>query len=25
MLHDGFGTTIRRDDQGHVYIEGHAK
>jgi transmembrane sensor len=25
MLHDGFGTTIRRDDQGHVYIEGPAK
>jgi len=22
MLHDGFGTTIRRDGQGHVYIEG---
>jgi transmembrane sensor len=22
MLHDGFGATIRRDDQGHVYIEG---
>jgi len=25
MLHDGFGTTIRRDDQGHVYIEGPTK
>jgi transmembrane sensor len=25
MLHDGFGTTIRRDGQGHVYIEGPAK
>jgi transmembrane sensor len=25
MLHDGFGTTIRRDDQGHVYIEGPAR
>jgi len=25
MLRDGFGTTIRRDDQGHVYIEGPAK
>jgi transmembrane sensor len=25
MLHDGFGTTIRRDNQGHVYIEGPAK
>src|ERR1700734_2826899 len=25
MLHDGFGTTIRRDDQGHVHIEGPAK
>jgi transmembrane sensor len=25
MLHDGFGTTIRRDDQGHVYVEGPAK
>jgi transmembrane sensor len=25
LLHDGFGTTIRRDDQGHVYIEGPAK
>jgi len=24
-LHDGFGTTIRRDGQGHVYIEGPAK
>ncbi len=24
MLHDGFGATIRRDDQGHVYIEGPA-
>jgi len=24
MLHDGFGTTIRRDGQGHVYIEGPA-
>ena len=22
MLHDGFGATIRRDGQGHVYIEG---
>jgi transmembrane sensor len=22
MLHDGFGATIRRDEQGHVYIEG---
>jgi transmembrane sensor len=25
LLHDGFGTTIRRDDQGHVHIEGPAK
>jgi transmembrane sensor len=25
MLHDGFGTTIRRDGRGHVYIEGPAK
>ena len=25
MLHDGFGTTIRRDGQGHVYVEGPAK
>jgi transmembrane sensor len=25
MLHDGFGTTIGRDDQGHVHIEGPAK
>ena len=25
MLHDGFGTTIRRDNQGHVYIEGPAR
>jgi transmembrane sensor len=25
MLHDGFGTTIRRDGQGHVYIEGPPK
>ena len=25
MLHDGFGTTIRRDGEGHVYIEGPAK
>ena len=25
MLHDGFGTTIRRDNQGHVHIEGPAK
>jgi transmembrane sensor len=25
MLRDGFGTTIRRDGQGHVYIEGPAK
>jgi transmembrane sensor len=25
MLHDGFGTTIRRDGHGHVYIEGPAK
>ncbi len=25
MLHDGFATTIRRDDQGHVHIEGPAK
>jgi transmembrane sensor len=25
MLHDGFGTTIRRDGQGRVYIEGPAK
>jgi transmembrane sensor len=25
MLHDGFGTTIRRDDQGHVHIEGPTK
>jgi transmembrane sensor len=25
MLHDGFGTTIRRDGQGHVFIEGPAK
>jgi transmembrane sensor len=25
MLHDGFGTTIRRDGQGHVHIEGPAK
>jgi len=25
MLHDGFGTTVRRDGQGHVYIEGPAK
>jgi len=24
MLHDGFGATIRRDDEGHVYIEGPA-
>ena len=24
MLHDGFGATIRRDEQGHVYIEGAA-
>ena len=24
MLHDGFGATIRRDEQGHVYIEGPA-
>src|SRR6202041_1555382 len=22
MLHDGFGTTVRRDDQGHVHLEG---
>jgi transmembrane sensor len=25
LLHDGFGTNIRRDGQGHVYIEGPAK
>jgi transmembrane sensor len=25
MLKDGFGTTIRRDEQGHVHIEGPAK
>jgi transmembrane sensor len=25
MLHDGFGTTIRRDGQDHVYIEGPAR
>ena len=25
MLRDGFGTTIRRDGQGHVYIEGLGK
>ncbi len=25
MLHDGFGTTIRRDGEGHVHIEGPAK
>jgi transmembrane sensor len=25
MLHDGFGTTIRRDGQGHVHIEGPAR
>src|SRR5882757_2006721 len=25
MLHDGFGATIRRDGQGHVYIEPAAK
>jgi transmembrane sensor len=25
MLHDGFGTTVRRDDQGRVHIEGPAK
>jgi transmembrane sensor len=25
MLQDGFGTTIRRDDQGHVHIEGPTK
>ena len=25
MLQDGFGTTIRRDGQGHVHIEGPAK
>jgi transmembrane sensor len=25
MLHDGFGTTVRRDDQGHVHIEGPAR
>src|ERR1700716_1715180 len=25
MLQDGFGTTIRRDGQGHAYIEGPAK
>jgi hypothetical protein len=25
LLHDGFGTTIRRDGEGHVYIEGPAK
>jgi transmembrane sensor len=25
MLHDGFGTTIRRDGQGRVHIEGSAK
>jgi len=25
LLHDGFDTTIRRDGQGHVYIEGPAK
>jgi transmembrane sensor len=25
MLRDGFGTTIRRDGQGHAYIEGPAK
>jgi hypothetical protein len=25
MLHDGFGTTIRRDGEGHAYIEGPAK
>jgi len=25
MLHDGFGATIRRDGQGHVYIEPPAK
>ena len=25
LLHDGFGTTIRRDGKGHVYIEGPAK
>jgi transmembrane sensor len=25
MLHDGFGTTIRRDGQGRVYIEGPAR
>ena len=24
MLHDGFGATIRRDEPGHVYIEGSA-
>ena len=25
LLHDGFGTTIRRDGQGHVHIEGPAQ
>ncbi len=25
MLQDGFGTTIRRDDQGHVHIQGPAR
>jgi transmembrane sensor len=25
LLHDGFGTNIRRDGQGHVYIEGPTK
>ncbi len=25
MLHDGFGTTVRRDGEGHVHIEGPAK
>jgi transmembrane sensor len=25
LLHDGFGATIRRDDHGHVYIEGPPK
>ena len=25
MLHDGFGATIRRDEQGHVHIEGPAR
>jgi transmembrane sensor len=25
MLHDGFGTTVRRDGEGHVHIEGPAR